>query len=259
VQRGTRRALGQTRQDELLNYLRTFRTGHVAELSQVLGASPSTIRRDLDELQERGLVERVHGGATITTVGSEPGQATRARIHPTEKRRIGEGAAGLVEPGTTILISGGTTTEHMLPFLGDLRDVTVITNGVQIAAGLAEYSDLHVIVLGGELRRESMSLLGHLAAEQIREFTVDVVFMGAFGVDPRDGVTGANLHETQTDRAMLEAARRVVVLADSSKLDQRGPVRLASIEKIDVLVIDDGIPTDVAASFEGSGVQVLTC
>jgi DeoR/GlpR family transcriptional regulator of sugar metabolism len=259
VQRGTRRVLGQTRQDELLSYLRTFRTGHVAELSQVLGASPSTIRRDLDELQERGLVERVHGGASITTIGLEPGQATRARIHPTEKRRIGEAAARLIVPGSTVLISGGTTTEHMLPFLGDLRDVTVITNGVQIAAGLAEYADLNVIVLGGELRRESMSLLGHLVTEAVREFTVDLLFMGAFGVDPRDGVTGANLHETQTDRSMVAAARRVVIVADSSKLDQRGPVRLAPIEKVDTLVIDDGIDADLVARFETSGVTVLTC
>lgn len=259
MQRGTRRVLGQARQDELLNYLRTFRTGHVAELSQVLGASPSTIRRDLDELQERGLVERVHGGAAITTIGSEAGQAIRARSHPSEKRRIGEVAARLIEHGSTILVSGGTTTEHMLPFLGDLRDVTVITNGVQIAAGLAEYSDLNVIVLGGELRRESMSLLGHLVVEGIQDFTVDVAFMGAFGVDPRDGLTGANLHETQTDRAMVEAARKVVIVADSSKLDQRGPVRLAPIERVHTLVIDDGISPDVVARFEQSGVTVLTC
>ncbi|MFN8193740.1 MAG: DeoR/GlpR family DNA-binding transcription regulator [Nocardioidaceae bacterium] len=254
-----RRVLGSTRQDELLNYLRTFRTGHVAELSQILGASPSTIRRDLDELQERGLVERVHGGAQITTIGIEAGPAMRARNHPAEKRRIGEAAARLIEPGTTILISGGTTTEHMLPFLGGVRDVTIITNGVQIAAGLCDHPDISVIVLGGELRGESMSVLGPMVTSMVQNFSVDLLFMGAFGVDPAEGVTGANLAETETDRALLGVTRRLVVLADTSKLTQRGPVRLAPTASVDTLVIDDAIDPSAVDRFRAAGVEVITC
>lgn len=257
--RDTKRVLGQTRQDELLSYLRAFRTGHVAELSEVLGASPSTIRRDLHELQLRGLIERLHGGATITTSGVEAAQTTRERSHPAEKRRIGEAAARMIEPGSTVLISGGTTTEQMLPFLGELNDITVVTNGLQIAAGLADYTDIDVIMLGGELRRESMSLLGHLVVNAVKEFTVDIAFMGAFGIDPAEGVTGANLHETQTDRAMAEAGRRVVILADSSKVAQRGPVRLTPIERVDTLVTDDGLDADSVAAFRDAGVTVTTC
>lgn len=259
MQPATRRVLGQTRQDELLKYLRTYRTGHVVELSEVLGASPSTIRRDLDELQERGLVERVHGGAAITSIGLEAVQAVRARNYPAEKQRIGEAAAALIEPGSTVLISGGTTTEKMLPFMVDARDVTVITNGVQIAAGLAEYPEINVIVLGGELRRESMSLLGDLVTEAVREFSVDMVFMGAFGVDPTEGITGANLHESRTDRALVQSGRRLVVLADSSKLQQRGPVKLAPIDAVDTLVTDAGIESEKVAAFEEQGLRVITC
>jgi DeoR/GlpR family transcriptional regulator of sugar metabolism len=251
--------LGQTRQNELLSYLRTNRTGHVAELSELLGASESTIRRDLDELQERGLVERVHGGAAITESGIEAAPSTRARTATDQKRRIGQAAAGLIEDGSTVLITGGTTTEAVLPHLGGFSSLTVVTNGVQIAAGCADYPDIQVLVLGGELRRMSMSLLGGQVAEGLAQLQVDQVLMGAFGVDPANGITGANLLETQTDRALIAAAEDVVILADSSKFFQRGPVRIADTSEIATLVTDREAPNGTLRAFEKAGVEVVTC
>jgi DeoR/GlpR family transcriptional regulator of sugar metabolism len=259
VQPATRRALGQTRQSELLTYLRTNRIGHVAELSEVLGASESTIRRDLDDLQERGLVERVHGGAAITDSGIEAALPARARTATDQKRRIGQSAAALIDEGSTVLISGGTTTEAILPHLGGFQSLTVVTNGVQLAAGCAEYPNIQVLVLGGELRRASMSLLGGLVSEALGQLQVDRVLMGAFGVDPLGGITGANLLETQTDRALLAAADDVVILADSSKFFQRGPVRIADTSEITTLVTDRDAPADVVSAFSAEGVEVVTC
>jgi len=251
--------LGQTRQNELLTYLRTNKTGHVAELSQVLGASESTIRRDLDELQERGFVERVHGGASITESGIEAALPARARTATEQKRRIGQAAAALIDDGSTVLISGGTTTEAVLPYLGGFQSLTVVTNGVQLAAGCAEYPDIQVLVLGGELRRASMSLLGGQVAEALSQLQVDRVLMGAFGVDPVAGITGANLLETQTDRAIVAAAKDVVVLADSSKFFQRGPVRIADTTEITTLVTDREAPPEVLSAFSAVGVEVVRC
>lgn len=257
--RATKRVLGPTRQQELLQYLRTFRTGHVAELSELLGASPSTIRRDLDQLQDRGLVARVHGGATITEIGGEATPLVRAVIHAEEKRRIAECAAGLVEEGSTVLISGGTTTEAMIGFLGRLSRLTVITNGIAIAAALGASTTFDVIVLGGLLRREEMSLLGHVTVQALEEFQIDKVFMGAFGIDPDFGLSGANLGETQTDRALLGSSPKLVVLADSSKLTQRGPVRLAPIGAVSTLVTDAGADPSVVTRLEAAGIEVLVC
>jgi DeoR/GlpR family transcriptional regulator of sugar metabolism len=255
----TRRVLGPTRQNELLTYLRTHRTGHVSELSELLGASESTIRRDLDELQERGLVERVHGGAAITESGIEAALPARARTATEQKRRIGQAAAALIEDGSTVLISGGTTTLAVLPYLGGFSSLTIVTNGVQIAAGCADFPDIQVLVLGGELRRASMSLLGGQVAEALAQLQVDQVLMGAFGVDPVTGISGANLLETQTDRAVLGAAEDVVVLADSSKFFQRGPVRIAATSEIATLVTDSDAPAGTVRAFTEAGVEVVTC
>lgn len=257
--RATKRVLGQTRQQELLQYLRTFRTGHVAELSEMLGASPSTIRRDLDQLQNRGLVARVHGGATITEIGGEAAPRVRATTHADEKRRIGERAASLVEEGSIILISGGTSTEAMLGYLGHLNRLTVVTNGINVAAALAQSPSIDVIVLGGLLRREEMSLLGHVTVQALQEFQVDKVFSGAFGIDAEQGLTGTNLGETQTDRALMSSAPELVILADGSKLSQRGPVRLAQISAVSTLVTDDSADAAALDRIREQGVEVIVC
>jgi len=259
VPRATKRVLGQTRQQELLQYLRTFRTGHVAELSEMLGASPSTIRRDLDELQDQGLVSRVHGGATITEIGGEAILPVRATTHPDEKRRIGERAASLVADGSTILISGGTTTEAMLPHLQSFTRLTVLTNGLNVANALAQAPGVDVVVLGGLLRREEMSLLGHLTIAALQEFQIDMVVSGSYGIDPSHGLTGMNLGETQTDRALISTGAKLVVLADSSKLSQKGPVRLAPLTAVSTLVTDDSADASVLARIRAEGIDVITC
>jgi DeoR/GlpR family transcriptional regulator of sugar metabolism len=259
VPRATKRVLGQTRQQQLLHYLRTFHTGHVAELSELLGASPSTIRRDLDQLQEQGLVARVHGGATITEISGEPIPPVRATTHTDEKRRIGECAATLVEDGSTILISGGTTTESMLGYLNSFSRLTVLTNGLNVATALATTPGIDVVVLGGLLRREEMSLLGHLTIAALQEFQVDKVFTGAFGIDPQFGLTGMNLGETQTDRALIGGASELIVLADASKLRQRGPVRLAPITAISTLVTDASADYSTMVHLRAKGIEVIAC
>jgi DeoR/GlpR family transcriptional regulator of sugar metabolism len=259
VPRATKRVLGQTRQRELLHYLRANRVGHVTELSELLGASPSTIRRDLDQLQDQGLVARVHGGATIPEIGTEPAPPIRATTHAQEKHRIGDKASSLIAEGDTILISGGTTTEAMLGFLGEFSHLTVVTNGITIAAHLAQFPAIDVMVLGGLLRRDEMSLLGHITVQTLAEFQIDKVFMGAFGIDAAQGLSGANLVETQTDRAVISSAPQLIVLADSSKLGQRGPVKLAPITAVSTLITDASADAVEVKRIRQQGVEVLTC
>lgn len=251
--------LGAKRQRELLNYIRAYGAGSVAEMSKLLGVSTSTVRRDLNELQERGLIERVHGGAAHVSDDVEPLRPLREISFADEKRRIGQAAAAHVADHSTVLILGGTTTEAMLPFLGSVRGLTVLTNSLPVVNRLSQYSEIAIIVLGGVLRREEMSLLGHLTIAGLDEFGIDQVFSGAFGIDPEIGVTGTNLSETQTDRSLASSARELVMLADHSKLAQRGPARLVPASAITTLITDDGADSDILDRFRAVGVTVETC
>lgn len=251
--------LGPKRQRELLNYIRSYGTGSVNEMARLLGVSASTVRRDLNELQERGLIERVHGGAAHVSDDVEPLRPLREISFADEKRRIGEAAAKLIADNSTVLITGGTTTEAMLPYLGSIRGLTVLTNSLPIVTRLSQYPDVAVVVLGGLLRRQEMSLLGHLTIAGLDEFGIDQVFTGAFGIDPEIGLTGTNLGETQTDRSLIGSARELILLADHSKLLQRGPARLAPTTAITTLVTDDGADADILSRFRDAGVTVETC
>lgn len=251
--------LGPRRQQELLNFVRTYGTGSVTELARLLGVSASTVRRDLNDLQERGLLERVHGGAAPVGDDLEPIRPLREVSRADEKRRIGQAAAAHVADHSTILILGGTTTEAMLPFLGGVRGLTVLTNSLMVVNRLSQYADIDLIVLGGLLRRSEMSLLGHLTIAGLGEFSIDQVFSGAYGVDPDLGVTGTNLSETQTDRSLASSARELVMLADSSKFAQRGPARLVPVEALSRLITDSDADAGLLARFRDAGVVVETC
>lgn len=251
--------LGARRQQELLNFVRTYGTGSVNEFARMLGVSTSTVRRDLNDLQERGLLERVHGGAAPVGEDAEPIRPLREVSHADEKRRIGQAAAAHVADHSTILIMGGTSTEAMLPFLGGVRGLTVLSNSLMVVNRLSQYPDIDLVVLGGLLRRSEMSLLGHLTIAGLSEFGIDQVFSGAFGVDPDLGVTGTNLSETQTDRSLVSSARELIMLADASKFEQRGPARLVPVDAVSRLITDTDADPAVLERFRAAGVVVETC
>lgn len=254
--------LSAERTQRLIGMLRQEKTLSVTGAARRLGVSASTIRRDLGLLERQGLASRVHGGAIArresVAAPAEPPRLSRSAEHAEEKRRIGRVAAGLVVEGETILISGGTTTDAMLPFLGDLARLTVVTNNVHTALEVARHPRPMVVVLGGYLRRDELSLLGHLGADALRHLTVDRAFVSAYAVG-LDGLMGAEVRETETDRALIHAARELVVLADAGKFSRTGPARLAPASQIDVLITDDGAPGDVLGALSSQGVKVMTC
>lgn len=248
--------LAPQRRHAVLTRLRHRGTVNVQELSDLLRISPSTVRRDLRDLEVRGMLRRVHGGATVLDA-SEPDQPQRAATQLEEKGRMAEAALPLIRDHSTVLISGGTTTETLAARLGTRRGLTVVTNALPIAQALAATATVDVIVLGGVLRHREQSLLGHLTERALAELQIDQIFTSSFGLDAETGLTGAHVDEAQTDRALLAAARRIVVLADESKLGRRGPVRLAPLTQVSTLVTDAGPGHPVCAALARQGSDVI--
>jgi DeoR/GlpR family transcriptional regulator of sugar metabolism len=253
--------LGADRRREVYDILRRRRSATVAELAGALAVSVQTVRRDLDVLGEQGLIERVHGGAVVPdghTTGAVEGAAPeRSFVQADEKRRIGAAAAALVEPGSTIFLSGGTTTEHVVPRLPVNARITVVTNAINVVYALSTRADVEGILLGGYLRHSELTLLGPMAEQAIGQFRFDQALYGCFGLDPEDGLSGASLVETAMDRAVIASVARLTVLADHTKFDQRGPVRLAEVGRISTLVTDTDAPQDGVQRLAEQGVEVV--
>jgi DeoR/GlpR family transcriptional regulator of sugar metabolism len=239
--------LAQQRQAKIVARVRSDGAVRVADLVADLGVSDMTIRRDLEVLAGRGLLSKVHGGATVATAGStdEPGFAAKADRQRAEKIAIATRAAEMVRPGSAIGLSAGTTTAELARRLVDVPDLTVITNSVPVAEIFyrADRPDRTVVLTGGE-RTPSDALVGPIAVAAIRSLHPDVVFLGVHGMSARAGFTTPNILESDTNRALIAAAYRLVVLADSTKWGTVGISSIASLADANTLVTDTGLPDD---------------
>lgn len=249
--------LSAQRQKRFLDYIAANKSAQVSELGSVFGVSLATVRRDLKEMEEHGLIRRVHGGALLTGETGESPMVQRAAVHAPNKQRIGEAAANLVRDGSTIMLTTGTTTDAMVPFLASKSNLTVITNGINIAYQLSRYPNIAVVVLGGWLRHSELSLLGHLTVQALHDLRADQIFHGTFGIDAEHGLTGTYLPEVQTDRHFMTLAREVVVVADHTKFKQVGSVRLAPIDVVSLVVTDTETPDDKLEALRARGITVI--
>jgi DeoR/GlpR family transcriptional regulator of sugar metabolism len=252
--------LAHQRHAYILEHLRDEGAVRVADLARVLAVSDMTIRRDLEALQRRGLVEKVHGGATPTPDGSlsEPGFDVKSRLQLAEKAAIADAAARLVRPGIAIAISAGTTTHALARRLIDVDGLTVVTNSMPVADVLyrAGRASQTIVVTGG-VRTPSDALVGPFAVAALRTIHVDLVFMGVHGMDRKSGFTTPNLLEAETDRALVEAGRRLVVLADHTKWGVVGISSIAQLDQANVLISDTGLPRDVQDHLEAEVQQLI--
>jgi DeoR family transcriptional regulator, aga operon transcriptional repressor len=252
----------EVRQQLAHQYLEQRGFVRVRELSDRFGVSTVTVRNDLQALEERQLVHRVHGGAMpIDRARGERSFEEVATQHAPQKRAIGEAAAALISPGESILIDVGTTTAALATALVGrtaLSDVTVITNGLSIALTLeAAYPRLSIVVTGGTLRPKQHSLVDPLAGSMLKTLSVDTVFLGCNGIDEEAGVTNVNLPEADIKRSMIAASQRCVVLADSTKFGVRALANICDIGAIDVVVTDDGVAAADIEWLRGRGIDVI--
>src|SRR3954454_14642530 len=236
--------LAQQRQQAILDLVQQHGGVRVADLVREFSVSDMTIRRDLEVLADRGLISKVHGGATTVGAGSteEPGLADKSVRQRQEKEAIARRAARLVRPGTAVAVSAGTTTWTLAHHLTDVPELTVVTNSIQIADVFYRASRAdQTIVLTGGIRTPSDALVGPVAVNAIRSLNVDLLLLGVHGMSTRAGFTTPNLMEAETDRAMVSASRRLVVVADHTKWELVGISTIAALHDAHTLISDSGL------------------
>lgn len=239
--------LARQRQELILARLSVDGAVRVTDLTEALGVSDMTIRRDLETLAEQGLAEKVHGGATLpgTRTAKEPGFDTKAALGQPEKTAIAQAAISLVRPGMAIGLSGGSTTAVFARALAQLQGVTVVTNSLPVAETLhrsaSQAGDSTSVVLTGGQRTPSDALVGPVAVRSLRSLNLDLAFLGVHGMDRRAGLTTPNLAEAETNQALVASARQLVVLADHTKWGLVGLSSIAPLTAVDVLITDSGL------------------
>jgi DeoR family transcriptional regulator of aga operon len=234
--------MAEERRTQILQTVRSAGRVRVNELANRFSTSAVTIRNDLNELHQRGLVMRSHGGAVLPdTILHESPVYERLKAHSDEKRRIGAMAATLIKDGETIILDSGTTTLEIARQIKKKQGLQIITNGVNIAAELLDARDAEVFIVGGTVRGESASISGRFTEEMFDQFSADKLFLSGAGCDLDFGVSGANLEETMVNRAMLRISREIILVADASKFSKRSMTRIAPFSEIDTVISDTSL------------------
>jgi DeoR/GlpR family transcriptional regulator of sugar metabolism len=234
----------------------------VAQLSERFGVSGVTIRRDLNRLEQMGLLKRVHGGAVaIPNAALGQSHAAKMRRHIEEKERIGRAAAQLIREGERLIFDSGTTVVQVARNIsGDLLtsgNLTVITGSLPIVHELGTWKGVHLILLGGIYLPDYELVVGPQTIDNLEGLHADKMFLGTDGLTFSHGLTTANLLEAEVDRAMVKAASEVIVVADSSKIGVTGLTTIIPVTSINKLITDTKAPSDFVAALREQGVEVI--
>ena len=247
--------LAERRHGLILDRLRADGPATVTGLAERLGASEATIRRDLIQLSEEGLLRRVYGGAVPIDDRDDP-FVDVAEIRVKEKDAIASRCAELVRDGETVLLDIGTTAHRVARHLRG-RSLTVVTSNLAVYEELADDASIDLVLLGGMLRREYRSLVGFLTEDNLRQVHADRLFLGTSGVRPSGQVMDTTVVEVPVKRAMIAASDQVVLVADADKFPGTGMARVCGPNELDVVVTNDGADAATTAAFREAGVEVI--
>jgi DeoR/GlpR family transcriptional regulator of sugar metabolism len=246
------------RQQLILGKLKNDRQVTVTELSRLFDVSEITIRRDLQELEAEGVLQRAHGGAVLATP-APPEPPIIQRLNQTQawKAQIGRAAAALIHDGESIFLSSGSTVTYVARNLLARQNLTVVTNALNIAIELAAAEEVNVVVAGGMLRAAELSVIGHITALALREVRVDKVIMGMQAIDLEAGMSHDYLPEVTTGRMIMEMAPELIVVADHTKFGKRAAAYIAPVERITTLVTDVQTDAAILSQLKQRGVRVI--
>ncbi|QPF71492.1 DeoR family transcriptional regulator [Roseateles sp. DAIF2] len=246
------------RREQILQLLVQQGSVQVAELVAQLGVSSVTIRSDLATLESQGLATRNHGGAVLTrTPPAEHHIQAKDGLNVALKEDIGACAARLVQPGDNIIIDSGTTTMPLARHLRDARDVTVMTNGLNIAWELSRAEGVALMLTGGLLRKQALSIQGAQAEACLNAYNFDKLFLGVDGLDLQFGLTTHHEAEASLNHRMVERAKKVIVLADASKFGRVSLHRIALLDKVHTVITDAGIAAEYRDGLQRLGIELI--
>lgn len=244
------------RQNDIVTLARSIGRVNVEELAGRFDVSPQTIRKDLNDLCEKRILTRVHGGAIIASSIENVSYDARRFIAPEEKRAIGIAAAALIPNKSSLFINIGTTTEEVAAALHTHDDLLVITNNLNVATGLYRHPRIDVIVVGGPVRSDG-AVIGSVAVDLIHKFKVDTAVIGASAIDDDGSLLDYDYEEVKVAQAIIQNARRVILVADRLKFDRAAPIRIAGLAEIDAFVTDRLPNEAMRALCAASGVSVV--
>lgn len=246
------------RHAKILQLLRQDGFVSVGHLTETLKVSDMTIRRDLDELQEMGLLSRHHGGASLLR---EQGDTEwpfmlRETEHSEEKKKIGKTAVSYVQDGDVLIVDAGSTTLQMINYLNQDR-LTVVTNSMPHLSKLSTMKNIKMMAAGGMFHPDNQCFMGPVTINSINSINANVAFMAASGLSLSKGMTNRKFEEAEVKKAMIGAAEKIILLMDSSKLHSYTLATVGPIEMLDIFITDSGLSTDDKAALEAMGVEVV--
>jgi len=255
--------LSEERIQRIVEFLVLNRTASVYSLQKQLGVSGSTIRKDLTFLEKKGLLRRVHGGAILIEFQEpsiplfvDPSYKERYDCNLHEKTKIGETAAEFVENGETIMIDGGTTTLQVARELSrKKRELTVVTNGINICTELIKSNNLEVVLSGGYLRRKNLSMIGEMAGSTIGKYTASKAVLGINGISTSRGLTTPHLFEAEIKKSMIKNSKQLIIVADATKIGKVSLMAVAPLSAVHFLVTDNRVTDEQILELKRAGIR----
>ncbi|WP_420144661.1 DeoR/GlpR family DNA-binding transcription regulator [Sphingobium sp.] len=249
---------GEMRRMKMLEWLQEEGSARVRTLSDAFGVSEVTVRQDLEKLEQEGHVVREHGGAFLKSVSQQVAAlALHHLVNMDAKRRIGAAAAALVPDGETIILDSGSTVTEVAKNLEHREGLTVITNAINIALMLGGKPSFEIHLSGGLFKPPTLSVSGESAAQHFAGLFAQKLFLATGAVSIEAGLTFPSLSDMPVKRAMIESAKEVILVADSSKIGRRSFSSLGGIDLINIFVTDSGINDEDRKGFEAAGIEVM--
>lgn len=250
--------LSQARRKRILEWIQEEGSARVRELAQAFDVSEATIRQDLERLEKEGQITREHGGAFLNSTPDQVGSMTlHHQANMAQKKKIGALAATLVEDGETLILDAGSTTTEVANRLTHKKNLTIITNALNIAVIMGAVPHFEIHMPGGQFKAPTLSISGDKSVEYFRNIFAGKLFLATAGVSVTAGLTYPSFADLQLKEAMIKAADHVYLVADSSKINKSSFTRLGALELIHSFITDEGISDRDAKEFEARGIQLL--
>lgn len=250
--------LPNQRREKILEMIREDGHAKVLQLSQIFKVSEVTIRQDLEKLEADGYVAREHGGAFLKDIGLNVKKiALQNQEHLAQKAAIAKKSLEMIDDGDTIILDSGSTTTEIAKLIGGYKNLTVITNSLNIALILGADPEINLVLTGGEFKAPTLSLTGQKAADFFNDLHVDKLFLATAGITLKSGLTYPSISDIVVKRSMIESANLTYVVADSSKIGKSSFASLGALSLIDYLIIDSDIKPDDIEMFKRHDVKMI--